>query len=188
MKIRYRICLVIAALLILPGCASVAPTYQPSIENVSTLKDQRPAKVKVGAFAASGPEQNKINNLTIRGGEFTSPYNGSYVEYLREALRQELSMGGLLADDTDVELSGVLFKNEFDASGITLGYGIMEAQLTVKKNQAVRYDKKKSVRHEWESSFVGMVAIPKAKENYAVIVQKLLASFYNDPDFQKALK
>jgi len=97
-------------------------------------------------------------------------------------------MAGLLADNTDVELSGVLFKNEFDASGLSLGYGIMEAQLTVKKDGAVRYDKKKSVRHEWESSFAGMVAIPKARLNYTVVVQKLLASFYNDPEFQKALK
>ena len=188
MKLRYSSCLIMAALLILSGCASVAPTYQPSMANVGTLKDQRPAKVKVGAFTADGPEKNKVNNLTIRGGGFTSPYNESYVEYLREALRQELSMAGLLADNTDVELSGVLFKNEFDASGLSLGYGIMEAQLTVKKDGAVRYDKKKSVRHEWESSFAGMIAIPKARENYAVVVQKLLASFYNDPEFQKALK
>jgi hypothetical protein len=156
--------------------------------NVGTLKDQRPAKVKVGAFTADGPEKNMVNSLTIRGGGFTSPYNESYVDYLREALRQELSMAGLLADNADVELSGVLLKNEFDASGFTLGYGVMEARITVKKAGAVRYDKKKSVRHEWESSFAGMVAIPKAKLNYEVVVQKLLASFYSDPEFQSALK
>ncbi len=187
-RYSYSSCLMMAAILILSGCASVAPNYQPSMANVGTLKNQRPAQVKVGAFTAGGREKDKVNNLTIRGGSFVSPYSESYVEYLREALRQELSMAGLLGDNTDVELSGVLFKNEFDASGFSLGYGVMEAQLTVKKNGAVRYNKTKSVRHEWESSFAGMVAIPKAKENYSIVVQKLLASFYGDPEFQKALK
>jgi len=59
MKLRYSSCLIMAALLILSGCASVAPTYQPSMTNVGTLKDQRPAKVKVGAFTADGPEKIK---------------------------------------------------------------------------------------------------------------------------------
>ncbi len=176
------------ALVILSGCASVAPTYQPSIENVGTLKDLRPAQVKLGTFRASKQGEGKVDKLTIRGAPFKSPYNESYVEYLREALRQELSMAGLLADNADLELSGVLFKNEFDASGMSVGYGVMEAQMTVKKNGAIRYQSRKSVRHEWESSFAGAVAIPKAKQNYAVVVQKLLASFYNDPEFQKALK
>lgn len=178
----------ITVALILSGCASVAPNYQPSIANVGTLKDQRPAKVKVGAFTADGPEKDKVNILTIRGGSFVSPYKESYVEYLREALRQELSMAGLLDDNANVELSGVLFKNEFDASGTSLAYAVIEARITVKKNGAIRYDERKSVRHEWESAFAGMTAIPRAQQNYTVIVQKLLASFYNDPKFQKALK
>ena len=188
MNLRHHSSLIMVAILILSGCASVAPTYQPSISNVSTLKDQRPVKVKLGNFDAGGPEKDTVNRLTIRAGGFISPYNESYVEYLRDAIRQELSMAGLLSDNSDVELSGVLLKNEFDASGVNIGYAIMEAQLTIKKNGAVRYDKRKSVRHEWESSFAGMIAIPKARENYTVVVQKLLTSFYIDPEFQGALK
>lgn len=189
MKLRCNSSLaVVAILILLSGCASVAPTYQPSMPNVGILKDQRPAKVKVGSFIAEGPERDTVNHLTIRGGSFTSPYNDSYVEYLREAFRQELSMADLLADNSDLEFSGVLYKNEFDASGISLGYAIMEAQLTIKMNGVVRYNKKKSVRHEWESAFAGMIAIPKARENYTVVVQKLLNSFYTDPEFQKSLK
>lgn len=181
-------CLMMVALLILSGCASTAPMYQPSIVNVSTLKDQRPAKVKVGNFAAGNQTKDKVNELTIRGRALVSPYNESYVDYLREALREELSMAGLLSENTDVELSGVLLKNEFDASGVKIGYGVMEAGIAVKKNGVVRYDKRKSVRHEWGSHFAGAVAIPQARENYAIIVQKLLGSFYADPEFQAALK
>lgn len=172
----------------LSGCTTVAPNFQPSMENVGALRNQRPAQVKVGAFAAGGADKEKVNQLTIRGGSFVSPYGESYVEYLREALRQELSMAGLLNENAVVEVSGVLMRNEFDASGISLAYAVIEAQLTVKNNGVVRFNKTKSIRHEWESAFAGMVAIPKAHQNYSIAVQKLLASFYADKDFQKALK
>ncbi len=183
---RYGIWTVVVVLL--SGCATTAPPYQPSMENVGTLQNHRPAQVKVGGFTAGKKEGEKVNQLTIRGGAFASPYGGSYVEYLREALREELRLAGLLNDKSEIEVSGALLRNEFDASGVTLGHATMEAELTVKKNGAVRYRKTKSMRHEWESAFAGMVAIPRAHQNYSITIQKLLASFYTDADFQKAIK
>lgn len=185
MPTPYQIYLVVV-FVFLAGCTTVAPNYQPSMENVGALRNQRPAQVKLGDFVAA--DKDKVNNLTIRGGSFVSPYGESYVQYLREALRQELMMAGLLSDGGSVEVSGNLLKNEFDASGVNLGYAVMEAQLTVKKDGAVRYAKTKSVRHEWESAFAAMIAVPRAHQNYAITVQKLLSSFYADTEFQQALK
>lgn len=178
----------LAALVFLSACTTTAPSYQPSMENIGALKNQRPGQIKVGAFAAEGNDKDKVNALTIRGGAFLSPYGGSYVEYLREALREELKLAGLLNDNADVEVSGALLRNEFDASGLSIAFAVMEARLTVKKNGVVRYSRQKSVRHDWESAFAAMVAVPKAHQNYSITVQKLLASFYADADFQKALK
>lgn len=185
-KLRWACPLVV--LVVLFGCTTVAPPYQPSMQNVGTLQRQRPAQVKVGDFVAAGEQKEKINQLTIRGGTFLSPYKESYVEYLREALRQELSLAGMLNDNAAVEVSGAFLRNEFDASGVSLAFAVMEARLTVKNNGIVRYSKTKSVRHEWESAFAAFTAVPKAHQNYAVSVQKLLRSFYDDVDFQKALK
>ena len=40
----------------------------------------------------------------------------------------------------------------------------------------------------WDSSFMGAVAIPKAQQQYPLIVQKLLTMIWTDADFQAALK
>lgn len=185
MMIRAKL-VVCLAVVFLGGCATVAPPYQPSMENVQSLKAAGP--VKVGTFVAGGADKAKIDALTIRGGAFNSPYKGSYAEYLREGLRLELSMAGVLDDRSGTEISGVLLKNEIDASGTSVAHAAMQAQMVVRKNGQVRYDKTKSVRHDWESAFAAMTAVPKAHQNYQITVQKLLGSFYSDNDFQRALK
>jgi hypothetical protein len=52
----------------------------------------------------------------------------------------------------------------------------------------VRYKKVHKAHHEWPSSFAGAIAIPAAQQNYHVVVQKLLASLFADPEFSAALK
>jgi hypothetical protein len=51
-----------------------------------------------------------------------------------------------------------------------------------------KYYKVKSIHDEWDSSFVGAIAIPRATERYPVMVQKLLAALYADAAFTQALK
>ena len=46
----------------------------------------------------------------------------------------------------------------------------------------------KTARHEWDSAFLGSIAIPRAQQNYPIVVQKLLASLYVDLEFLQALK
>lgn len=173
------------ALAFLSGCATTVPKFQPSMNNVSSLQNEHLGQVRVGEFTAADA---KVNQLTIRGGALNSPYGGSYAAYFRQALRQELSLAGLLRDDAKVEVSGVLLRNELDASGFSKAHADIEARLKVSQGGGVRYDKSKSIHHEWESSFAAAIAVPKAHQNYSIAVQKLLRSFYDDADFQKALQ
>ena len=64
----------------------------------------------------------------------------------------------------------------------------MEARFLVKSAGLVRFDKVKRIEHQWESSFAGAVAIPLAANNYPVMVQKLVGSLVNDPDFVQAIR
>ncbi len=66
--------------------------------------------------------------------------------------------------------------------------GDLEARFVVKTAGTVRYDQVKTIQDEWDSSFVGAVAIPRAQQRYAVMVQKLLAALFADPAFVEALK
>jgi hypothetical protein len=85
-------------------------------------------------------------------------------------------------------VSGALQKNDINAAGFGTATGDIAARFVVKRGGEVRYDQVKSIHDEWDSSFAGAVAIPRAQQRYPVMVQKLLAALYADPDFVQALK
>lgn len=184
-----RIKTIIAAVMLAgtAACASVAPKYTPVPDNVNRLRDAGIGPVKLGEFKADPANAEAVNQLSIRGGAYSSPYEGSFVNYLREAVRQDLEDARLISPDSKVEVAGVLIRNELSA-GMSKGTAAIEARFTVTRDTKVRFDKTKSATHEWESSFVGAVAIPRAQQNYPVVVQQLLSQLYSDSDFVAALK
>lgn len=182
------IVLLAALTLLASGCSIMAPNYQPQFDNIRTLRNSSTSPVKLGEFKADPAAADKINKVTLRLSPLQSPYNGSYTDYLKEAIRQELNDAGRLSENSKISISGVLLKNEMDASGVSTGSGSIEARFIVQNDNTVRYDKVKSANHEWPSSFLGPVAIPAAQQAYLPLVQKLLAVLYGDLDFLNALK
>jgi len=187
MKNRLMLIGLLASSLTMSGCSLMAPKYSASTENVQKLKDAASLSVKVGAFEST-PGKDNANPISIRGSQLASPYDGSYANYLAEALRQELSIAGKLAPDATLEISGALQKNDMNIPALGNGTGDIAARFVVKRGGEVRYDQIKSISDSWESSFAGPVAIPRAVEHYPILVQKLLSSLYADPAFAQALK
>jgi hypothetical protein len=178
---------VVSSAALASGCSLTAPRYTASLDNVQKLKDGVIAPTKVGAFK-SDPGKGNPTAISIRGSSLASPYNNSYADYLAESLKQELSMAGKLAPDAQIEVSGALQKNDISIPPVGSGSGDISARFIVTRAGAVRYDQVKSIHDEWESSFVGAIAIPRAQEQYPILVQKLLATVYADPAFIQALK
>jgi hypothetical protein len=174
------------AALFIGGCTTVAPNYSASIDNVELLKKAGGFHANVGAFSAL-PGDGNANPISLRGNPMVSPYDNSYATYVAQAIRADLTLAGKLAPSSDVELSGMLMKNDIDTA-IGTAKANVQLRLIVKKAGQVRYDQVKSVEHTWESSFVGAIAIPKAKGEYPVTIQKLLASIYSDRAFIDALQ
>lgn len=168
------------------GCSVVAPNYSASIDNVETLKKAGDFKAKVGNFASPAAPGN-ANPISLRGNSMASPNENSYGAYIAEAIKQELAMAQKLAPNADIELSGLLLKNDIDA-GVGTGASNIELQVVVKKNGKVGYDQTKSASRKWESPFVGAVALPRAVQEYLLTIQNLLGSFYEDKDFINAVK
>ncbi len=170
------------------ACSTIAPKYTPAPDHVNALRDAGMGPLKVGDFTADAKGGQNVNQLSIRGGAYTSPYEGSFIKYIREALRQELDDARLLDENAAVDLSGVLIRNELNAAGISTANAVIEARFVVKRGGEIRYDKVKQATYEWESSFMGNVAIPRAQQNYPIVVQKLLGELYADPEFIAATK
>lgn len=171
------------------GCSMVAPAYSPSVDNIQALRTSGPGPARVGTFTTT-PGPATPNPIQLRANTLRSPYGGTggtFSAYLSEAVTRELAMAGRLSPTSDVEVSGTLLRNELDAA-IGTGTGDISARFVVRKAGTVRYDQVKSVHREWESSFAGAVAIPKAATEYGYTVQALLALLYADAAFLDALK
>ncbi len=164
----------------------MAPNYSPSIDNVEALKKAGDFQARVGAIASAAAPGN-LNPISLRGNSMSSPYGTSYGAYIAEAIKQELTMAQKIAPSAEIELSGALLKNDIDA-GVGTGTANIELQVVVKKNGKVGYDQIKSASAKWDSPFVGAVALPRATEEYVLMIQKLLGSFYADKDFINAVK
>ena len=115
----------------------MAPQYSASIENVQKLKDAGNYTAQVGNFESS-PEKGNSNPISLRGSSLNSPYMNSFANYLGEAIKQELTLAGRLKSGADVDISGVLMKNDIDASGISTATGDVAARFVVKKGGGVR--------------------------------------------------
>lgn len=186
MKSFIRLSVAITVLLLNVGCSMIAPNYSASIKNIEVLKAAGDFSAKIGQFE-SLPAPENANPISLRGSSLKSPYGNSYSDYLAEAIIQELSLAGKLSSSAKIEISGVLQRNDIDATGFSVGTGEIGARFVVKNGESVQYDRVKSVTHQWESSFVGGIAIPKAQNEYPNLVQKLLATLYSDPDFVVAI-
>lgn len=175
------------AVAVLAGCTTPAPLYQSSFDNTLVLK-RGSGKAKVGEFTAPDDQRATLNKISLRADSMISPYNDSYAAYLREAVKQELRDAGRYDENADLEVTGVLLKNAVDAWDFNVGTAQLSARFVVRKGPAVRYDGVVSVQHEWPSAFPAMIAVPTARDNYPIAVQKLIKALLADPKFIAALK
>lgn len=157
----------------------LAPTYTASLENTDRLIRAGLAPTRVGEFSAQAPARN--DSISVRGKTMT-PAQGTYAAYLAEAISQELQLARVLSPAADSEISGVLLKNDMDAAGT----GVIEARIVVRRGGSVRFDRTKAATHEWQARYVD--AIPRAQQEYAVLVRTLVTELFIDPEFIAALK
>ncbi len=174
------------ALAALSGCALQTPGYSPSIDHVETLK-KTAAPVALGAFTVQAGATG-ATAIGLRGSQMSSSIGADYAAYLAEALRQELVLAGKLDAKSRLVIGGLLLKNDIAAGGVSTNSGEIEARFTVTQDGRERYNRVKQANLSWESSFLGGVAIPKAQQQYPLLVQQLLTVLLADPDFLAALK
>ena len=181
-----RRALVVLAPLFAAGCAMQAPPYQPSLDNVELLK-KTASPTALGSFTVQ-PGGAGVVSIGLRGSSMNSPVGADYAAYLAGALAQELQLAGKLDPKSKVVITGLLLKNDIAAAGFSTNSGEIEAQFTVVNAGQERYRGTHRAELTWDSSFVGAVAIPKAQQQYPLLVQKLLGLLMADTKFQAALK
>ncbi|MBI3729691.1 MAG: hypothetical protein HY254_15340 [Burkholderiales bacterium] len=171
--------------LILTACTAVAPGYQATVDNVKilqTIPDN--AWAEPGHFSVA---DESLNQLRIRASAYNSPFNNSFAEYIKEALRTELQTAGRLGNQTHAVISGHVLKNSLDGS-VGIGTASVVVRFTVTKGGKPIYEKVAIGETKWDSSFIGALAIPDAQRNHAEAVKQMLGKLFADPDFQRAIQ
>lgn len=182
---RALACFLLAASLALSGCVTLqTPGYEPGVDNARALMAGPIRPASVGAFTAAPGVRDR---LSVRGSPLVSTDPAGFPGYLGNAVRIELANAGIATDAPDLVITGELIRNELNASGASVGRALMMARFMVSDSGRVTYDRTLSVEHEWESSFIGAIAIPAAMHNYPSLVQKLLGALFADPAFMAAL-
>lgn len=164
-----------------------APPYQASVSNSEVLRRASIQPARPAEFTVSAG-MDGASSLGLRGSSMSSPVGTDYAAYLGEALRKELELARMLDPQSPTQISGVLLKNELNAGGFSTNDGTVEARFMVKREGATRFDKTLRASQTWDSSFVGAVAIPKAQQQYPVLVQDLISKLFADTEFLASLR
>jgi hypothetical protein len=169
------------------GCASVAPNYSALVDNVEILKNSGASKSSVGSVAVA-PSVKGASIISIRASNMSSSVGANYGDYIANALKQELELARLYGATSPTQISGQLLANDIAAGGLSTNSGEIELRLIITASGVTKYDSVKRITHSWESSFAGAIAIPKAQQQYPIMVQMVIAAFLKDTAFLSALK
>jgi hypothetical protein len=170
---------------ILCACTTTIPVYAPSVANVDvTAKLAGP--VSVGKFEFEKGRESELNSVGARGGVFVSPVNDSFADYFSDAAAGELKAAGKFDASSPRVLTGVLVKNYLTAAGAQVNESDLQVRFRLAQSGSTLYEKLIQAQSQWESSFMGAVAIPLARNNYVATIQKLLGNLFSDPDFVRA--
>jgi hypothetical protein len=178
----------VAIAITVTGCANIQ--LDATGATSGTVEALRAASLKpaqVGAFKLSSDKQSAMDT-SISGlrGHTLAPAKGSWSQLLKDTLITELTAAGLYDPTSGSVIEGQLTDSRVDAAMGT-GTARLAARFVVTDGGRVVFEKETAVDANWESSFVGAVAIPAAMNQYGALYKALVAKLVDDPDFRRAL-
>jgi hypothetical protein len=172
----------------LVGCASVKmPAPTASAVTVEKLRAANMAAVSAGSFtiAPGKPAEMDRSLGGLRGSSLTAA-SGSFSQQLKEEIVATLKAAGLYDERAPIVIEGRLTDSKVDAA-IGTGTGRLAAQFSVTRAGKRVFDKELAVDAQWESSFVGAIALPAAINQYGALYKSLATKLFEDPEFRTAV-
>jgi len=187
MSARYILWLLAAS--VLAGCATgPIGSHQPSLATIQSLRQSNMSPTSVGDFVpAATLKAGRDKSVSVRGSSLKSPSADSFSAYLKDALIQDLRSAGKYDAAAGTAISGQLTQNDLNAGGFSKADATVAARFVVTRNGASVFEKLVSVAHEWDSSFIGAIAIPEAINQYTQMYARLLEKLFADEEFKKAV-
>lgn len=166
--------------LLTQACAINAPAYSPSYDNVQKL-NQIDNEIQLLAFDVGKAGAARIS---VRGTSIISPYGSDFSDYLYFAIESELRKSKKLSDNSNIRLKMIVHEFKVDSTG---GLSELIATVIVSSPKEELYVNRMDYKIDWDSSFIGAIAIPKSAESVKPLVTGFLGKLYSDPKFISAI-
>ena len=165
---------------LLTGCMTFpTPQYVSSTDNILLLRDHRGVVVALGPFTSKLP--NPSEAMCRAAGPVKPGTGGTFAEFVRGALAQELAGAQMLASTASITLSGDLELAELSTLG---GQWRMALALKSSNGQSLRVSSKTDFNAAWN----GVVGCQQAATQFVQAVRDLVAATVSDPSFVKLLR
>lgn len=185
---KMRLVIAAAMSLLAIGCATPPMAeQQPTLGNIQLLRGAEMPMLSVGDFAlAPGVPAAVDRSIAIRANTLSAPA-GSFSRYLAQTLTTELRGAGKLDATAPTVISGQLTRSEITTSPPT-ARGTVGARFIVTRGGRTIYDSELTASEDWDSSFIGAIAIPAAMDRYTALYPALVTRLLSDPDFRSAVQ
>jgi hypothetical protein len=170
-------------MLALAGCSTPVTNYQGSVSNLEALKMQPGRTLSLGQFKLD-PTKSNLNSVSARTTSLKLPSGSNYADYLKQGAKTELETAGRLDANSPLKLEGILLQNDLSAA-IGTGTSTVSARFSISDAGKPVFDKVITQNSQWESSFIGAIAIPAAIREHGAAFQKLLNKLFTNEDFRK---
>jgi hypothetical protein len=173
----------------LVGCASVKmPAPTASAATVEKLRAANLAAATAGTFSLAPGKPAEMDSKLANGlrGSSVAAASGSFSQQLKDEIVTALKAANLYDEKAPIVIEGRLTDSKVDAA-IGTGTGRLAAQFSVTRGGKRVFDKELAVDAQWESSFVGAIALPAAINQYGALYKTLVAKLFDDADFRAAL-
>lgn len=182
-NIMKNLILALSGVVLLSGCTLAPPPYTPNYDTLDRLKKLNLNKISIGEVQPRDPNAS-VNSITLRGSTL-SPSSGTFATYIEDAIRSDLTDVGLYDNSSSKRINANILQNDIDTSS---GLGKIEISLNVSDKNTNLFSKRFYSQVEFETSFVGAIAIPNGQNAYPKLVRSVLDKIYLDADFISAMK
>lgn len=175
-----------ATLLALTACVQHLPEPGASVDQVMALRSSPIAAVSVEPFTASGSAATRDTGFGVRDMVIKPPKGQRWSGWLRDGIAAQFEAVGKLDPASPIHIQGELVANE-GGENFDDGKARLSARFRVVRGGAVRFDKVTTVRSDWNSSVIGVIAYMEAERNYSGLYAKLIDTLIADPEFRAAI-
>ena len=175
------------ALLATGACTSTIAPPMASPRAVRAAGAVEVPPMKVGAFTLSRAlPESRDRSIGLRALSIKPPKGSTFASYLGDTLAEQLRLAGKLDPASPLVLSATVTESSA-STAIGTATGALRATFRLSHGPRILFEKDLRVDAQWNSSFIGAVAVMNAEREYVALYTRLVDLLLEDPDFRRAL-